>query len=78
LWKWVAAILVAIMLAGLPGIIQAYRAPTKAEVDYIRQRQDTVLVRLAAIDEKLLNNRELIEEIQRRLELHEQRTGLQR
>jgi hypothetical protein len=78
-WKWLAALLAAILLAGLPGIIQLYRAPTKAEVEFIRERQNQVLVRLAQIDERITINRELILEIKRELELHQQQqTGLQR
>lgn len=71
-WKWIAALLAAIMLAGLPGIIQSYRTPTKAEVDFIRERQNQVLVRLAQLDERVLNNSLMLSELQRRLEQHQQ------
>lgn len=69
-WKWVAALLVAIMLAGIPGIVQAYRSATKEEMEIIRERQNQVLIRLAQIDERLENNRALVLELQRLLELH--------
>lgn len=72
-WKWVAALLAAIMLAGAPGIIQTYRTPTRAEVEFIRERQNQVLVRLAQIDERITNTQLLLVEIQRDLQAHEQR-----
>lgn len=77
-WKWIAAILVAIMLAGLPGIVHAYRSPTKEELEFVRERQDAVLIRLAQIDEKLTNNRELILELKRQFELHQDRSNIPR
>ena len=54
-WKWLAAILAAVILAGLPGLIYATRAPTAAEVDLIRERQQLVLQRLAVIEQRLDN-----------------------
>jgi uncharacterized protein YpmS len=74
IWKWIAAILIAIMLAGAPSIIQAIKAPTQEEVDIIRERQNLVLQRLAAIDIYILQNRDLLIEIQEELRAHEQET----
>jgi di/tricarboxylate transporter len=54
-WKWVAAICVAIMLAGVPGIIHAVRSPTTAEVDVIRERQQSVLQRLAVLEVRIMD-----------------------
>lgn len=65
-WKWVAAVMLAVMLAGAPSIIQAIKAPSKEEVEIIRERQTQVLIRLASIDEKL---------VQLQLELQEHERG---
>jgi hypothetical protein len=46
----VAALLSAILLAGAPGILFAFRAPTRDEVDLIRERQQIVLQRLAVLE----------------------------
>lgn len=62
-WKWVSALLAAIMLAGAPGYVQAIRAPSQSEVDVIRERQIDVLVRLSQIDEQIANLQELIREV---------------
>jgi len=54
IWKWLAALLAATMLGGLPGYINLYlNSPTRSEVAVIRDRQDVVLQRLAAIDIRL-------------------------
>lgn len=71
LWKWLCAILVAIMLAGAPGIVQAVRAPTAEEVNIIRERQYQVLQRLAVVEEKLQANQLLLAELQKELREHE-------
>jgi len=63
-WKWVAAVLVAVILAGAPGMVQAIKAPSQEEVNIIRERQNIVLQRLAAIDIVDAQNRELLEENQ--------------
>ena len=81
-WKWIAAILIAIMLAGAPSIVQAIKAPSQAEVDIIRERQNVVLQRLAGIDIYIVQNRELLHEnqelllqIQQELQEHQQERG---
>lgn len=71
-WKWVAAIVVAIMLAGAPGVVQALKAPSQEEVDFIRERQVQVLIRLAAIDQQIAANQALLLELQSELRSHEQ------
>jgi hypothetical protein len=53
LWKWIAAILAAIMLAGLPGYIQLLRAPSTADFVLVRERQNDVLQRLAVIEARV-------------------------
>jgi hypothetical protein len=53
LWKWIAAILAAILLAGLPGYIQLLRAPSTADFVLVRERQNDVLQRLAVIEQRL-------------------------
>ena len=73
-WKWIAAILIAIMLAGAPSIVQAIKAPSQEEVDIIRERQNIVLQRLAGIDIYIQQNRDLLIEIRDELRAHEQRT----
>jgi hypothetical protein len=55
-WKWLAALLAATLLAGLPGYINLYlHSPTRSEVDLLRDRQELVLQRLAAIDIRLMD-----------------------
>jgi hypothetical protein len=53
MWKWVAASMLLIMLAGAPSYIELLRGPTTGEVAIIRERQDSVLQRLAALDVRL-------------------------
>lgn len=74
IWKWIAAILVAILIAGAPGLVQAIKAPSQEEVDLIRERQVQVLIRLAAIDEQLQANETLLTELQHELREHENAT----
>lgn len=63
IWKWIAAILIAIILAGAPGMIQAIKAPTREEVEEIRDQQSVILQRLATIDSLLAQNQALLVEI---------------
>jgi hypothetical protein len=69
LWKWVAAILVAIIMAGSPAVWLAATAPSREEVDLIRERQNTVLQRLAVIESRVDINQERLREILEQLEL---------
>lgn len=71
-WKWITAVLVAIMLAGAPSIIQAIKAPSQEEVDFIRERQNVVLQRLAVLETQININQELIEQLQTDLREHAQ------
>ena len=73
-WKWVAAVLVAVMLAGAPSIVQAIKAPSQEEVDIIRERQNVVLQRLAALDVLIAQNQTLLIEIREELQEHESLT----
>lgn len=75
IWKWIAAILIAILLAGAPGIVQAIKAPSQEEVEIIRERQVQILIRLAAIDQQIATAEELILDLQQELRRHEQSTG---
>lgn len=64
-WKWVAALLATAMLAGLPGYIGLYLdSPSRAEVGLIRERQESVLQRLAVIDVRLINHESTDAELQ--------------
>jgi hypothetical protein len=63
-WKWIAALLAAVMLAGAPGFVHAIQSPTQAEVDLIRERQQQVLQRLAVIEVQINDNRVLLTELQ--------------
>lgn len=92
-WRWVAAIVVAAMIAGAPGYIGLLNAPSKEDLDshidnlsvqieVIRDRQQTVLQRLAVVETELANgeaDREdllaRISEIRAALESHAQRDG---
>ena len=64
IWKWVAAILVAIILAGAPGMVQAIKAPSKEEVNIIRERQQQVLLRLGVMEERERSQLALLQENQ--------------
>ena len=72
-WKWVAAILAAIMLAGLPGYIQLLRGPSATDVTVIRDRQQDVLQRLAVLEAEVVelheDQAEIAEQIQELQEL---------
>ena len=71
IWKWVAAILATAMLAGVPGYIHLYLdSPEREEVTFIRERQESVLQRLAVLDVRLANHeaedekmQEIVEEL---------------
>lgn len=52
-WKWIAAILLSIMLAGSPAVIQAIRAPSREDVQEIQDSQVELLVRLARVETEL-------------------------
>jgi hypothetical protein len=62
-WKWVAAILVAIMLAGAPSIVQAIKAPSQDEVDLIHERQNLVLQRLAVLESQFQTNQAVLTQL---------------
>ena len=62
-WKWIAAILVTILIAGAPGIIQAVRSPTRDEVEFIRERQVQVLIHLGELDQQILALQDLIRDL---------------
>lgn len=70
-WKWVAVTLMAVLLAGLPGYVRLYvTSPSRHEVEIIRDRQDSVLQRLSAIDvrlngtdQDLISIREMLEDL---------------
>lgn len=68
-WKWVAVTLVAVLLSGLPGYVRLYvGTPSRKEVDLIRDRQDSVLQRLSAIDVRLNDTDQDITSIREMLE----------
>lgn len=69
-WKWIAALLLAVMLAGLPGIVQSFRTPSSHDFNIVRERQNVVLRRLDVLNEKLTFDRKLIIELQRELHQH--------
>ena len=76
-WRWVAAIVVAAMLAGAPGYINVVRSPSRDDLAEISDRQQIVLQRLAAIDAQIADDnverddlQDLIVQIQRDLSGH--------
>lgn len=81
IWKWVAVVAVSSLLAGAPGYLNLmFASPTKNEVEFIRERQNTVLQRLATIEERLNNSqafygelREEVRELRDALEAHASR-----
>lgn len=74
-WKWIAAILVAILLSGLPGyinlLIYQQNTPSKADLGIIADRQQNVLQRLAVVESKLDEAHAKLEEINKQLRDHE-------
>jgi len=81
-WKWVAAVLVAVMLAGAPSIVQAIKAPSKEEVNIIRERQQQVLLRLGVMEEReraqlalLQENQYLLKALRAELARHQSSNG---
>lgn len=75
-WKWIVGILAAIMLAGIPGIVQTFRTPSNTEFTIVRERQQIVLQRLAVIESQILVLQQQIHELQ--LELRQHETATQR
>ena len=65
-WKWVSAVLIAIMLAGLPAVVQAVRAPTKEDVAEIQEGQVEILVRITALESKLMDVERRLNELEQR------------
>ena len=66
-WKWVTALLAAVMLGGLPGYIHLYvDSPKRGEVDFIRERQETVLQRLVVLELQIARLQEELKELQGR------------
>jgi hypothetical protein len=74
-WKWISGILIAIMLAGLPGVVQTFRAPSRAQIEAIQERQNMVLQRLAVLEVQMAINQALIKELQAELREHEEGGG---
>jgi hypothetical protein len=72
-WKWIAGMLAAIMLAGAPGIVFALRAPTPAQLEQIKERQQLVLQRLAVLEEQVSSLE--LEVMALRADLDEERSG---
>ena len=66
-WKWIAAVLASLLIGGLPGYVHFYtNSPSKEEVGLIRDRQDTVLQRLAVVELELIRLREELQELKER------------
>ncbi len=59
-WKWIAALLLTVMLAGSPAIWLAITAPTATEVDLIRERQQLVLQQIPVLNSEISALRERI------------------
>ena len=67
-WKWIAAILVTVLIAGAPAIVQAVRSPTREDVDEVRERQVESLIHLAELDEKVFALQEVLRDLKEQLE----------
>ena len=67
-WKWIAAILVTVLIAGAPAIVQAVRSPTRDDVDVIRDRQVQVLIHLGELDQQVLALQNLVSDLKDDLE----------
>ena len=48
-WKWIAGILAALMVGGLPGCVAFFRAPTRADFDDLQRQQQATEVKLAVL-----------------------------
>ena len=75
LWKWVAAMLSAILLAGAPGMVYALKTPSSEEVKIIRERQDDVRIRLAIVEAQLKENAVLIQQLREEIREHVNNDG---
>lgn len=69
-WRWVAATLIVLLLAGAPGYVHLYMGPTKEQVDRIGERQQDVLQRLGILEQKQIGIEEEIAQIRAELLRH--------
>jgi hypothetical protein len=73
-WKWVAAILVTILLTGSPSVLYALRTwGLRDDVHEIRERQDDVRLRLTAVEVQAQLMLAEIDRLREELANHERR-----
>jgi septal ring factor EnvC (AmiA/AmiB activator) len=76
LWKWVAGILAALLIAGVPSYLALLRAPSAEEIADFRREQQMLSERLAVVETQLAAQQEQLDQIneaiaQARAELQE-------
>jgi peptidoglycan hydrolase CwlO-like protein len=54
LWKWLAGILCAILLAGVPGLVYAIQAPSKDDWQEINDEQQKLNVQVQVLQAQLM------------------------
>lgn len=74
-WKWVAAILATILLAGAPGMVYALKSPSQADVKLIRDRQDDVRIRLSVVEAQLRENALVLQQLRDEIQTHVRTEG---
>lgn len=52
-WRWVAALVTSIMIASVPGLYLATSAPTRSDLNDVRNRQVLILERVNRLEAKL-------------------------
>jgi len=53
-WRWLAAFLAGVVLAGMPAAFVSFTAPSRADYDALRADVVTTQVQLARIEERLI------------------------
>lgn len=74
-WKWIAGILAALMLGGLPAYIVLFRAPTESDFQQIEVQQQQLLTRVAVLESQNEAITALLREARVKLDAHLQEGG---
>lgn len=79
-WKWLAAFLAGVVLAGMPAAVVAVSAPSRTDYDRLRAEIVSSQVQAARIEERIvsLTQSNQVAIIQLQAEITELRTALER
>lgn len=69
-WKWIAGILVALMLGGVPGYIMLLRAPTASDFQEVQENQQELLTRIAVLETQNAAIAALLKETREKVDEH--------